>query len=89
MKFYKQLEEHGADELLKRVYGPLLTEPESGKNATVKTNSYSYILIFKYIQIYNLKLYVYIYTYKTSFYALNVNLCKLLPYHNVGIFFIM
>lgn len=30
MKFYKQLEEHGADELLKTIYGPLLTEPESG-----------------------------------------------------------
>lgn len=39
LKFYKQLEEHGADELLKRVYGPLLTETESGNN--------SYILILK------------------------------------------
>ncbi|CAH0725571.1 unnamed protein product, partial [Brenthis ino] len=35
LKFYKQLEEHGADELLKRVYGPLLTEPESGYNVSV------------------------------------------------------
>lgn len=30
LKFYKQLLEHGADELLKRVYGSLLTEPENG-----------------------------------------------------------
>ncbi|XP_063536908.1 probable actin-related protein 2/3 complex subunit 2 [Cydia strobilella] len=35
LKFYKQLEEHGADELLKRVYGTLLTEPESGYNVSV------------------------------------------------------
>ncbi|XP_068617761.1 actin-related protein 2/3 complex subunit 2 [Battus philenor] len=35
LKFYKQLEEHGADELLKRVYGPLLTETESGYNVSV------------------------------------------------------
>ncbi|KOB74255.1 Actin related protein 2/3 complex subunit 2, partial [Operophtera brumata] len=35
LKFYKQLEEHGADELLKRVYGPLLTEAESGYNISV------------------------------------------------------
>lgn len=36
LKFYKQLEEHGADELLKRVYGPLLAEPESGENFCLK-----------------------------------------------------
>lgn len=30
LKFYKQLQEHGADELLKREYGPYLTEPEDG-----------------------------------------------------------
>lgn len=30
LKFYKQLQEHGADELLKRVYGSLLVEPETG-----------------------------------------------------------
>ncbi|XP_077295228.1 actin-related protein 2/3 complex, subunit 2 isoform X2 [Arctopsyche grandis] len=35
LKFYKQLLEHGADELLKRVYGPLLTEPETGYNVSV------------------------------------------------------
>ena len=31
LKFYKQLQEHGADEVLKREYGPLLVEPETGK----------------------------------------------------------
>ncbi|KAL0821944.1 hypothetical protein ABMA28_005335 [Loxostege sticticalis] len=35
LKFYKQLEEHGADELLKRVYGELLTETESGYNVSL------------------------------------------------------
>lgn len=35
LKFYKQLLEHGADELLKRVYGSLLTEPESGYNVSI------------------------------------------------------
>lgn len=30
LKFYKQLQEHGADELLKREYGPLLIDPEDG-----------------------------------------------------------
>lgn len=30
LKFYKQLQEHGADELLKREYGELLVEPEDG-----------------------------------------------------------
>ena len=31
LKFYEQLKEHGADELLKREYGPYLASPESGK----------------------------------------------------------
>lgn len=35
LKFYKQLQEHGADELLKREYGPLLTEPEDGYNVSI------------------------------------------------------
>lgn len=35
MKFYKQLQEHGADELLKREYGQLLIEPEEGYNVSV------------------------------------------------------
>lgn len=35
LKFYKQLQEHGADELLKREYGSYLTEPESGYSVTV------------------------------------------------------
>ncbi|XP_014250263.1 probable actin-related protein 2/3 complex subunit 2 [Cimex lectularius] len=35
LKFYKQLQEHGADQLLKRVYGPYLTEPEDGFNVSV------------------------------------------------------
>ena len=30
LKFYKDLQEHGADELLKREYGELLTTPEEG-----------------------------------------------------------
>ena len=30
LKFYKDLQEHGADELLKREYGNLLTATEEG-----------------------------------------------------------
>ncbi|CAH1408179.1 unnamed protein product [Nezara viridula] len=36
LKFYKQLQEHGADELLKREYGPLLVEPETGYNVSLR-----------------------------------------------------
>nr|BAN21225.1 arp2/3 [Riptortus pedestris] len=35
LKFYKQLQEHGADELLKREYGPLLVEAETGYNVSL------------------------------------------------------
>ncbi|XP_004537784.1 actin-related protein 2/3 complex subunit 2 [Ceratitis capitata] len=35
LKFYKQLQEHGADELLKREYGGLLTDTEDGYNVSV------------------------------------------------------
>lgn len=35
LKFYKQLQEHGADELLKREYGDLLITPEDGYNVSV------------------------------------------------------
>lgn len=35
LKFYKQLLEHGADELLKRIYGPLLIEPENGTSYSI------------------------------------------------------
>lgn len=35
LKFYKELQEHGADELLKREYGSLLTAPEDGYNVTL------------------------------------------------------
>ncbi|XP_035206617.1 actin-related protein 2/3 complex subunit 2-like [Stegodyphus dumicola] len=35
LKFYRELQEHGADELLKREYGPLLTAPEEGYNVTL------------------------------------------------------
>ncbi|XP_012270460.1 probable actin-related protein 2/3 complex subunit 2 [Orussus abietinus] len=35
LKFYKQLQEHGADELLRRVYGSYLVDPESGYNVSV------------------------------------------------------
>lgn len=35
LKFYKELQEHGADELLKREYGPYLIAPEEGYNVTL------------------------------------------------------
>lgn len=35
LKFYKELQEHGADELLKREYGSYLIEPEDGYNVSV------------------------------------------------------
>ncbi|GIY87415.1 hypothetical protein CDAR_320631 [Caerostris darwini] len=35
LKFYRQLQEHGADELLRREYGALLTTPEEGYNVTL------------------------------------------------------
>jgi actin related protein 2/3 complex subunit 2 len=35
LKFYKQLQEHGADDLLKREYGDLLIDPEDGYNVSV------------------------------------------------------
>lgn len=35
LKFYKQLQEHGADELLKREYGSYLISPETGFNVSV------------------------------------------------------
>ena len=35
LKFYKELQVHGADELLKRVYGSFLVNPESGYNASL------------------------------------------------------
>lgn len=38
LKFYKQLQEHGADSLLKREYGPHLTTPEEGYNISLEYN---------------------------------------------------
>lgn len=38
LKFYKELQEHGADELLKREYGSYLTAPETGFNVSVLIN---------------------------------------------------
>ncbi|XP_032620300.2 actin-related protein 2/3 complex subunit 2 isoform X2 [Chelonoidis abingdonii] len=35
LKFYKELQEHGADELLKRVYGNFLVNPEAGYNVSL------------------------------------------------------
>ncbi|KAJ8956645.1 hypothetical protein NQ318_013999 [Aromia moschata] len=35
LKFYKQLQEHGADDLLKKEYGPYLVTPENGYNVSV------------------------------------------------------
>ena len=31
LKFYKELQEHGADQLIKREYGDFLTQTEKGK----------------------------------------------------------
>lgn len=38
LKFYQQLQEHGADELLKREYGSLLTDTEDGQYYKQKSN---------------------------------------------------
>ncbi|XP_076361950.1 actin-related protein 2/3 complex, subunit 2 [Tachypleus tridentatus] len=35
LKFYRELQEHGADELLRREYGSLLTSPEDGYNVSL------------------------------------------------------
>ncbi|XP_061922650.1 actin-related protein 2/3 complex subunit 2-B-like [Entelurus aequoreus] len=35
LKFYKELQEHGADELLKRVYGSFLVSTEAGYNVSL------------------------------------------------------
>lgn len=35
LKFYKELQEHGADELIKREYGPYLTAAEKGYNVSL------------------------------------------------------
>lgn len=35
LKFYKDLQEHGADELIQREYGQYLTEPEDGYNVSI------------------------------------------------------
>lgn len=35
LKFYKELQEHGADDLLRREYGSLLSTPEEGYNVTL------------------------------------------------------
>lgn len=35
LKFYRDLQEHGADELIKQVYGDLLTDPEDGYNVSL------------------------------------------------------
>lgn len=45
LKFYKQLQEHGADELLKREYGDLLIETEEGKSKT-KNICYDHHLLY-------------------------------------------
>jgi len=36
LKFYKELQSHGADEVLKREYGDLLTSPEDGYDVTLQ-----------------------------------------------------
>lgn len=35
LKFFKELQEHGAEELLKREYGSYLTTPESGNRNVI------------------------------------------------------
>ena len=35
LKFYKELQAHGANELFKRVYGSFLVNPESGYNVSL------------------------------------------------------
>ncbi|MGH0118366.1 UNVERIFIED_CONTAM: hypothetical protein FKN15_047771 [Acipenser sinensis] len=35
LKFYKELQDHGADELLKRVYGNFMVSPETGYNVSL------------------------------------------------------
>ncbi|XP_065665833.1 actin-related protein 2/3 complex subunit 2 isoform X3 [Hydra vulgaris] len=35
LKFYKQLQQHGADELIKQIYGEFLTQPEPGFDVTL------------------------------------------------------
>ncbi|CAH1789293.1 unnamed protein product [Owenia fusiformis] len=35
LKFYKDLQEHGADELIQREYGPVLTDTEDGYNVSL------------------------------------------------------
>lgn len=36
LQFYKELQEHGADELLRREYGKLLIDPEDGKQTSIE-----------------------------------------------------
>ncbi|BFZ01043.1 hypothetical protein BsWGS_04082 [Bradybaena similaris] len=38
LKFYKELQQHGADELIKREYSGLITETESGYNVSIEFN---------------------------------------------------
>ena len=35
LKFYKELQEHGADGLIQREYGPYITDPEEGYNCSL------------------------------------------------------
>lgn len=35
LKFYRDLQEHGADELIKQIYGDLLTDTEDGYNVSL------------------------------------------------------
>ena len=47
LKFYKELQEHGADDLIKREYGSFLTTTEKGS----LNKLYFYILIINYFII--------------------------------------
>ena len=38
MKFYKELQKHGAEGVLKREYGDMLVSPEDGFDATVQVD---------------------------------------------------
>lgn len=45
LKFYKDLQEHGADELIKQIYGDLLTDTEDGNLLfSIETNCVNDVL---------------------------------------------
>merc|ERR1712050_700974 len=48
LKFYKELQSHGADELLRKIYGDLfMAQSEEGFDVTVKLTSQTFLMIGK------------------------------------------